>query len=123
MRINNIKIKTIVEWPIFRNFRDIQVFLGFTNFYHRFILCFSRVVKSLTDLLVGIIRDRKIRPFNWLDEAEEAFRLLKEFFTSALILRMFNPELQIRMEIDILGFVLRVIISQLFPDPYTGREI
>jgi len=36
---------------------------------------------------------------------------------------MFNPELPIRMETDVLGFILGAIISQLFSDPYTGREI
>src|SRR6266498_3061222 len=112
--MDDAKIKIIVEWSIFRNFRDIQVFLGFANFYRRFILRFSRVVKSLTDLLMGMVRGKKTGPFSWPDKAEEVFRLLKEFFTSAFILRMFNPELRIRMETDILGFILRVIISQLF---------
>ncbi len=36
---------------------------------------------------------------------------------------MFNPELRIRMEMDILGFVLGAVISQLFPDSCIGREI
>jgi len=36
---------------------------------------------------------------------------------------MFNSELRIYIKTDILGFVLGVVISQLFPDPRTGREI
>ncbi len=84
--MDNAKIKTIVKWPIPKNFRDIQIFLEFANFYRRFILRFSRVVKSLTDLLVGMVRGRKIGFFSWLDEAEKVFRLLKNFFTSAPIL-------------------------------------
>ncbi len=123
VRMDDAKIKTIIKWPIFRNFRDIQIFLGFANFYRRFILRFSRVVKPLTDLLIGMVRGRKTGPFSWLDEAEEVFRLLKELFTSAPILRMFNPELRIRIETDTSEFALRVVISQLFPDLRTGREI
>ena len=64
MRINNVKIKTIVKWLISRNFQDIQIFLGFANFYRRFILRFSRVIKPLTNLLMSIIRGRKTGPFN-----------------------------------------------------------
>ncbi len=64
MRIDDAKIKTIIKWPIFRNFRDIQVFLEFANFYRRFILRFSRVVKSLIDLLIDIVRGRKTGPFS-----------------------------------------------------------
>ncbi len=111
MRIDDVKIKTIVKWLIFRNFRDIQIFLGFANFYRRFILRFSRVIKSLTDLFIDIIRGRKTGPFSWLDKAEEVFRILKEFFTFTLILRMFNSELRICIETDASGFVLGVIIS------------
>ena len=58
-----------------------------------------------------MVRGRKIGFFNWLDEAEEVFRLLKEFFTSVSILRMFNSKLRIRMETDVLGFILKTIIS------------
>ena len=123
VRMNDAKIKTIVKQPIFRNFRDIQIFLGFANFYRRFILRFSRVIKPLTDLLISIIKGRKIRSFNWLDEAEEVFRLLKKFFTFTSILRIFNSELRIYIETDTLGFILKTIISQLFPDPRTEREI
>src|SRR6266498_5515150 len=112
--MDNTKIRIIIEWLIFRNFRDIQIFLGFANFYRRFILRFSRVVKPLTDLLVGMIRGRKTGPFSWLDEAEEVFRLLKKFFTFAFILRMFNFELRIYIKTDALEFILGVIISQLF---------
>jgi len=36
---------------------------------------------------------------------------------------MFNSELRIRMETDVLGFILEIIISQLFHDSCTGREI
>ena len=64
IRINNTKIKTIVEQSIPKNFRDIQIFLGFANFYRRFILRFSRIVKSLTDLLINMIRGRKTKSFS-----------------------------------------------------------
>src|SRR6266536_4133635 len=109
--MNDAKIKIIIKWLIPRNFRDIQIFLGFANFYRRFILRFSRVVKSLTDLLMGMVRGRKTGFFSWLNEAEEVFRLLKKFFTSAFILRIFNSKLRICIETDALGFVLGVVIS------------
>ena len=81
------------------------------------------MIKPLTDLLISIVRGRKTGSFSWLDEAEETFRILKKLFTFASILRMFNFKLRIRIETDASGFILGIIISQLFPDPYTGREI
>ena len=45
------RIAAIVEWPASENVHDIQVFLGFANFYHRFVDGFSRVVSPITILL------------------------------------------------------------------------
>lgn len=47
------RVKTVTEWPIPRSFRDIQVFLGFANFFQRFIDGFSRVSAGLSDMLKG----------------------------------------------------------------------
>ena len=44
-------IAAIVEWPAPKNVHHIQVFLGFANFYRRFIDGFSRVVSPITILL------------------------------------------------------------------------
>ncbi len=45
------KIKAIRNWPELQSVRDIQVFLGFTNFYRRFIRNFGRIVAPLTSML------------------------------------------------------------------------
>ena len=44
-------IKTVVEWSLPRLFRDIQQFLGFVNFYCRFINAFSQVAAGLSNML------------------------------------------------------------------------
>ena len=45
------RISTIAEWPVPESVLDIQVFLGFSNFYRRFIEGYSRVVVPITRLL------------------------------------------------------------------------
>ena len=45
------RITTVTEWPIPSNVHDIQVFIGFANFYRRFIDRFSRIVAPITLLL------------------------------------------------------------------------
>ena len=45
------RIKAIKQWLEPKSVRDIQVFLGFANFYCRFIQGFSRIVISLTLIL------------------------------------------------------------------------
>ena len=48
LRMSSDKVKTILEWPEPRNVKDIQSFLGFCNFYRRFIERYSDIVVPLT---------------------------------------------------------------------------
>ena len=45
------QIEVIRKWPEPKSVRDIQVFLGFANFYRRFIQGFSRIAAPLTSML------------------------------------------------------------------------
>ena len=44
------KVSTILEWPEPRKVKDIQSFLGFANFYRRFISDYSKITVPLTHL-------------------------------------------------------------------------
>jgi Reverse transcriptase (RNA-dependent DNA polymerase) len=55
------RIEAIQGWPTPKNHKDVQVFLGTTNFYRRFIHHYSSIAKGLTDLLLGS-QDRKRFP-------------------------------------------------------------
>ena len=44
------KIKTVLEWDAPETVKDIQSFLGFANFYRRFIEGYSKLTRPLTDL-------------------------------------------------------------------------
>ena len=51
IRIKEKQIKAIYNWPELQLVRDIQVFLGFANFYQQFIQKFSKFAISLTFML------------------------------------------------------------------------
>jgi hypothetical protein len=53
------RVQAIQEWPKPQSFCDIQVFLGFANFYRGFIQGYSKVVAPITDLLVGMQGGKK----------------------------------------------------------------
>lgn len=44
------RIQSVKNWPTLKSVREIQVFLGFANFYRRFIKGFSRIAAPLTEL-------------------------------------------------------------------------
>jgi hypothetical protein len=73
-------------------------------------------------MLIGMIRGKKTGAFYWGKEADKAFNMLKEFFITVLILRMFDPLFRMRLETDVSGYALKTIISQLFHDLIYRRD-
>ncbi len=51
IRIEEEKIEAVRDWPETQSVRDIEVFLGFANFYKGFIRNFNRIVTPLTLML------------------------------------------------------------------------
>ena len=45
-----VKVKVVKNWPIARNVRDVCMFLGFANFYRRFVETFATLACPLNDL-------------------------------------------------------------------------
>jgi len=50
LTMSDDKIKIIQDWPEPKKVKNIQSFLGFANFYRRFIFNYSDIVISLTSL-------------------------------------------------------------------------
>lgn len=100
------KISTVQEWPQPENVKDVQSFLGFANFYRRFVQGYSKIVQPLTMLT------RKEIPFVWGETQIIAFETLKKAFTTAPILQHFNPEKEIIVETDASDYVSAGVLSQ-----------
>ncbi|KAM4061979.1 reverse transcriptase (RNA-dependent DNA polymerase) [Hirsutella rhossiliensis] len=82
------RVHAITEWPAPRSVKDIQVFLGFTGFYRRFIKNYSKIVSPLTDRL----RKGASKPFKLDPKAMRAFEDLKTAFTSFLSRKLQDAE-------------------------------
>ena len=107
IRMDPEKVATIIEWTAPRNVKDVQGFLGFANFYRRFILGFSRIAKPLTRLT------QKDTKFQWTRECQKAFDNLKEAFSSAPVLKMFEWDKVCYVECDSSDYVTGGVLSQL----------
>lgn len=106
------RVESIQDWPAPTDYRQVQVFLGFANFYRRFIRNYSKIANPLTSLLKGSKDGKKTGPLVWTDVEETSFRSLKEAFVSAPMLRHFDPRQPIRIETDASGFAIAGILSQ-----------
>ena len=107
------KIKTILDWEYPSNVKDVRAFIGFANFYRRFINDFSALVAPMISLTKKDVR------FNFDSDCKRSFDRLKEAFTQAPILRHFDPELPILVEADASDYVTAGVLSQTDPEGVT----
>ena len=80
VEMDPIKITGVRDWLILKNITEVQSFVGFVNFYCRFILEFSHVASPLHCLT------KKAEPWRWTQPEEPAFQALKSLVMSTLIL-------------------------------------
>ena len=100
------KVSAILDWPTPLDKKGVQRFIGFANFYRKFIKNFSTIVAPITQLTKQNLR------FRWNPEAQKAFDTLKGLFTSAPILSHPNPALPFLLEIDASEVAVGAVISQ-----------
>ncbi|KAL0202757.1 hypothetical protein M9458_000775, partial [Cirrhinus mrigala] len=87
--------------------KELQRFLGFSNFYRRFIRNFSTVAGPLTSMV-----KRGNNRLSWSPEAVHAFNDLRLRFTSAPILKHPDPQLPFIVEVDASSTGVGAILSQ-----------
>ena len=120
LRMNESKIQTIWDWPIPYQMKNVQSFLGFTNFYRRFINNYAGVSAPLTRLT------RKNEPWSWMTDCQAAFDDLKRTFTTAPILGHWDPKSPIILETDVSDRALAAILStrtdgEIYPIAFMSR--
>ena len=99
------KVQIILDWPEPQKVKDIQSFLGFTNFYCHFIFGYSKITVPLMCLT------RKGTPWHFTNECRSAFEALKKAFTTAPVLTHWIPDTQITVETDASDYVLATVLS------------
>lgn len=109
-RMSPEKISAVVDWPLPRKVKDIQSFLGFCNFYRRFIWNYSDITIPLTRLTRSNVR------WVWSAECQTAFDTLKRAFTEAPVLHHWVPGRQITVETDASDYAIASILSILGDD-------
>uniref|UniRef100_A0A3P8R7J1 Gypsy retrotransposon integrase-like protein 1 n=1 Tax=Astatotilapia calliptera TaxID=8154 RepID=A0A3P8R7J1_ASTCA len=106
VKTDPVKIKAILEWPVPETRKKLQSFLGFANFYRRFIRNYSQVAAPLTQLTSPKVS------FTWSPEAHAAFAKLKRLFTSTPILTHPDSSKQFVVEVDASDAGVGAVLSQ-----------
>ncbi|KAK3551030.1 hypothetical protein QTP70_011522 [Hemibagrus guttatus] len=119
------KVEAIKSWPQPGTMKDLQRFLGFANFYRRFISGYSDLTAPLTSLL-----RKKPKNLSWTSGAIEAFRKLKATFCTAPSLVHADPTRPFVVEVDASALGVGAVLSQqrgetpvLHPCAYFSKKL
>ena len=105
IQIEQEKIKAVKEWKTPTKVKDMESFLGFANFYRRFIQNFSHTAKPLNKL-------KGKKDWKWEEKHQRAFEELKRKTTSQPVLGLPRREGKFRVETDASGHAIGGVLSQ-----------
>ena len=105
IKMEEEKVKGVLEWPMPKSVKDVQKFLGLANYYHQFIEEFATVARPLHDLV------KKDKKWEWTEKKERAFKELKERFTKEPVLAAPDIDKKMRIEVDVSDYAMGGVLS------------
>lgn len=101
------KIKAVSEFPTSLDLKQTRSFLGLVGYYRGFVPNFSAIAAPLSSLT------KKDRLFEWKNEQESAFQLLKAKLAEAPVIAHYDPKAETTLQTDASFFGWGFIISQV----------
>ncbi|QRW25843.1 Retrotransposable element Tf2 protein [Rhizoctonia solani] len=123
IEVDQSKVTDALNWSTPKNVKNIQEFLGFVNFYRRFIPNFGNMARPLYNLL------KKDSSWRWESAEQQSFDGLKKCLTSAPLLLQPDTTRQFYVECDALDYATGAILSQrnsegkLAPVAYLSKSL
>lgn len=106
VRANPSLVQDVEKWPVPQNLKELQAFLGLTNYYRRFVQGYADIARSLHNLT------RKGVTYHWKAEQEVAFGALKKALTTTPILAYPLAEGGMILDTDASNFSIGAVLSQ-----------
>ncbi|RVW12128.1 Transposon Ty3-G Gag-Pol polyprotein, partial [Vitis vinifera] len=106
IEVDKAKVELIAKLPSPTTVKGVRQFLGHAGFYRRFIQDFSKLSRPLCELLA---KDAK---FVWDERCQKSFDQLKQFLTTAPIVRAPNWQLPFEVMCDASDFAIGVVLGQ-----------
>jgi hypothetical protein len=106
LKMDPKKIEALETWPVPRCKKDVQQFLGFVNFYRRFVKDFAKISRPLNRLCGS-------SPWTWTSLENDAFLSLRQSVVLGPILAIPLDDAPFRVEADSSGYATGAVLSQL----------
>ena len=112
IRPDPVKLDGVRKWPVPQNLKQLRSFLGFLNYYRRFIHNYSLHARPLHDLTKKDKVTKKEVPWEWKNPQQEAFDLMVANMLSAPVLAYPNPQKSYVLETDASNVAYGAVLSQ-----------
>ena len=110
VKMEKEKVQGVIEWPVPRNVKDVQKFLGLANYYRWFMKDFATIAKPLHETT------RKEKKWDWGEKQQKAFEELKRRFTTEPVLVTPDLDKEMRVEADVSDFATGRVLSMKCED-------
>jgi hypothetical protein len=100
IRMQESKLAALKDWPTPNSVTDVRAFLGYTNFYRKFLKGYGEGARALTDLT------KKDRTFEWTPEAQTAFETIRNKMLERPVLWEPDPEKPYEVECDASNYAI-----------------
>lgn len=106
IEVDKAKIQVIEKLSPPTSIKEVRNFLDHARFYRRFIKDFSKITKSLCNLL------EKDTPFNFSEESLTAFKTLKEKLISIPVIATPDWDLPFKLMCDTSDYAVGTVLGQ-----------
>ena len=108
LKMAQSKVESVLNWEPPKSKIGVMSFLGFANYYRRFIHNYAKIAGPLhaTTCKDGI--------FKWTAEAQSSFEALKHAFVKAPVLKYVDFKKPFIVETDSSNFAIGCVLSQTF---------
>lgn len=125
LRTDPDKVEAILNYTTPTSRKDLKRFLGTATWYRRFVPNFSTVAGPLNRLTSN---KKNAPPFKWTEEADVAFKSLKECLVSTPVLSCPNYDLPFQIHTDASSYGVGAMLTQSIngkehPIAYMSRSL
>ena len=106
------KIATVKLWPRSETITQVHKFLGFTNYYRKFLYQYAHIARPLNKLISRDNAKKKRTNVVWDDSCEEAFQKLKELCSNTPCLAYPDYKKEFKLYTDASESGLGAVLAQ-----------
>src|SRR6266480_230516 len=117
LHVEEAKVKAIKDWATPKSQKELRAFMGLASFYRKFIFRFAHKALPLYELAA------QTSTFQWTDDCERSFQVLKKCLCKASILALPTTTGSWILRTDASKRAIGAVLLQLQNDPLSGKPV